>query len=107
MTQVPKQIVEVAQQLKNGQVSKRYKVRAVLRWFGALRRGAKVLSDIKIVMSNLGLQTDPIFDEADIDDHVRFVLVSAAIASGHGSTRALSEETLQSIPVDNPPIAMP
>ncbi len=75
MNEAPKRIVEVAQQLKNGEVPRRYKVRAVLKWFGASRRGANVLSDIKVVMAGLGLETDPMLDDAGIDELVRFVLV--------------------------------
>jgi len=82
MDEMPKRIIEVAQQLKDGQTPRRYTVRAVLKWFGASRRGANVLSDVKIALADLGLQTDPVFEEAGIDELVRFALASPATASG-------------------------
>jgi hypothetical protein len=96
MDEMPKRIIEVAQQLKDGQTPRRYTVRAVLKWFGASRRGANVLSDVKIALADLGLQTDPVFEEAGIDELVRFVLASPATASGHGSTVAPAEQASQS-----------
>ena len=96
MDEMPKRIIEVAQQLKAGQTPRRYTVRAVLKWFGASRRGANVLSDVKIALADLGLQTDPVFEEAGIDELVRFVLASPATASGNGSTVAPAEQASQS-----------
>jgi 5-methylcytosine-specific restriction endonuclease McrA len=74
MKKVPKRILEVAEQLKAGEVPRKYRARAVLKWFGAARRGANVLSDIKTVLANLGLETKPAFDDANMDDLVRFTL---------------------------------
>lgn len=79
MNEVPKRIIEVVQQLKDSQVPRRYKVRAVLKWFGASRRGANVLSDIKTVLADVGLETDPALDDAKIEDLIRFVLPSSPI----------------------------
>lgn len=84
MNEAPKRIVELAQQLRNGEVPRRYKVRAILKWFGASRRGANVLSDIKVVMASLGLETDPLLDDAGIDELVRFAL--APTAGGNHAT---------------------
>ena len=39
MNKIPKHIVEVLDKLKGGEKPRRYKVRAVLKWFGASRRG--------------------------------------------------------------------
>src|ERR1017187_5683416 len=95
MDEMPKRIVEVAQQLKDGQTPRRYTVRAVLKWFGASRRGANVLSDVKIALADLGLQTDPVFEEAGIDELVRFVLASPENAS-HESTVVPDDQVSQS-----------
>jgi hypothetical protein len=102
MEEMPKRIIEVAQQLKDGQTPRRYTVRAVLKWFGASRRGANVLSDVKIALADLGLQTDPVFEEAGIDELVRFVLASPATASGHGSTVAPDDQASQSAQAESP-----
>ena len=101
MDEMPKRIVEVAQQLKDGQVPRRYSVRAVLKWFGVSRRGANVLSDVKIALADLGLQTDPVFEEAGIDELVRFVLASPAIKSGNGNAVSSPEPALQPAEVDD------
>ena len=102
MDEMPKRIIEVAQQLRDGQVPRRYTVRAVLKWFGASRRGANVLSDVKIALADLGLQTDPVFEEAAIDELVRFVLASPVIKSGDGSTVAPDEQASQSAQAESP-----
>jgi 5-methylcytosine-specific restriction endonuclease McrA len=82
MYEIPKRLAEVGQQLKDGQAPRRYKLRAVLKWFGASRRGANILSDIKTALANQGLQTDPPLDDAGIDDHVRFIMAPGQIAGG-------------------------
>jgi 5-methylcytosine-specific restriction endonuclease McrA len=66
------------QQLKDGENLRRFRVRAVLKWFGASRRGANVVSDIKTALAGLGMDTAPSLDEAMIDDAIRFVLASGA-----------------------------
>ena len=79
MNEIPKRLLEIAQQLKDGHVPKKHRVRSVLKWFGASRRGANVLSDIKTALANLELQTDPVLDDAGIDERIRFVSGSAQI----------------------------
>lgn len=89
MIEIPKRLLEIAEQLKQGQVPRKHKVRGVLKWFGASRRGANVLSDIKTALANLGLQTDPPLDDAEIDESIRFKSASAAAAEGNvGSTES-------------------
>jgi hypothetical protein len=82
MKDIPKRLIEITQQLKDGQVPRKHKTRAVLKWFGASRRGANVLSDIKTALANFGLQTEPVFDEAKIDESVRFVSDPAQVLVG-------------------------
>lgn len=91
MNEAPRRILEVAEQLKNGEVPRRYKVRAVLKWFGASRRGVNVLSDIKVVMAELGLETDPPLDDAGIDELVRFALTPTA-AGNHAPAPPTNQE---------------
>jgi hypothetical protein len=93
MRAIPKQVVEIAQQLKDGEQSRRYRVRGVLKWFRASRRGANVISDIKTVLANLGLDTDPSLDEAKIDERIRFRLSAQTVVNNAPST-AHSPETL-------------
>jgi hypothetical protein len=57
--------------LKDGGPSKSYNVRVILKWFGAERPGSRILSDIKAVMKQLGLVSEPSIDDAGIDDAIR------------------------------------
>ncbi|MDB5577887.1 MAG: hypothetical protein JWR80_3063 [Bradyrhizobium sp.] len=77
MNELPRRIVEVAQLLKEGFPSKNYKLRALLKWFGAERRGTRILSEIKAALANLDLETRPSLDEAGIDDSIKFFLVAS------------------------------
>lgn len=128
MNEIPKHLVEIAERLKGGEVPRRHRVRSVLKWFGASRRGANVLSDIKTALAHLGLQSDPPFDEAGIDELVAFLPISA---DGAGATEshlleeqipeangfssidaeseasAASEDQLEPEPEDEQPIAKP
>lgn len=81
MKDIPKRILEIADQLKNGQIPNKHRVRVVLKWFGASRRGPNVLWDIKSALAHLGLEVEPALDDAGIDDRVRFILVSASANS--------------------------
>lgn len=93
MKKIPRQITEVVAHLSEGQASRRYRVRAILKWFGAERRGANVISDIKTVLAGLNLTTDPALDEAGIDDHIRFVAVAAEGANNHPQNSELVANT--------------
>lgn len=78
MKGIPKQILKVQQQLKGGGSPRKFRVRAVLKWFGASRRGANVVSDIKTALAGLGLEAVPSLDDSGIDDAIRFTLASGA-----------------------------
>ena len=70
MQKAPYQVIEMVQKLNDGQPSRRYKVRAVLKWFGAKRRGDAILAEILAILANHGLTTVPPFDQPDLDDYV-------------------------------------
>ena len=82
MNEIPKRIAEVAQRLKEGHPPRSYKLRAVLKWFGAERRGTKILSEMKAALANLDLEAHPILDDAGIDDPIQFLL-SASSKKNH------------------------
>lgn len=102
MSELPKRIVEVAERLKQGQSLRKYRVRVVLKWFKASRRGANILSDIKTALANLGLETNPALDEANIDDSVRLVLSAASIGARRKTLAVASGDPSASEPVDGP-----
>jgi 5-methylcytosine-specific restriction endonuclease McrA len=87
MQKTPYQIIEIVQKLKDGQPSRRYKVRAVLKWFGAKRRGDAILKDILDMFVRYDLSTEPQFDKVGIDNHVRFALAIAAATNGHPASQ--------------------
>jgi hypothetical protein len=72
MSKTPNQVLELAQKLQEGQQSRRYKVRAILKWFGASRRGKAIAKEIEDVLKENGLITEPEFKDVEIDDHVVF-----------------------------------
>ena len=81
MQKTPYQIIDITQKLKDGQPSRRFKVRAVLKWFGAKRRGDAILADIQDTFLRYGLTTEPSFDKPEIDDYVRFALIQIPISN--------------------------
>jgi len=100
MIEIPKRIMHVAEQLKHGQSPRKYKVRAILKWFKVSRRGANILSDIKTALANLGLETNPALDEAKIDDSVSFVLSTATVGHNGKAPIAASGDPSGSAPFD-------
>lgn len=78
MSKVPYQVIEMAQKLKaDGKPSRRYKVRAILKWFGAKRRGDAIAQLIKANFAQYGIKTVPDFsDTASIDEQVHFELAA-------------------------------
>lgn len=103
MDAIPKKLMELAQRLKVGEVPRRHTVRAVLKWFGASRRGANVLSDVKMALANLGLQSEPPFDDAGIDELVRFVLDSPSSTVSQSNSHQPQIDT--SMDDDHPSVA--
>jgi 5-methylcytosine-specific restriction endonuclease McrA len=91
MKRIPKQILNIVQQLKDGESSRKFKVRAVLKWFGASRRGANVVSDIRTALVGLGLETVPNLDETEIDDPIRFVLSTVSAKQSDAANNPITQ----------------
>jgi len=83
-----KKILDLVQSLKNGNLSGKYKVRVILKWFGHKRRGANVLREIEQTLALSGLSTDPPLADTGINDQIRFQL---AIGSDQIKATANSE----------------
>jgi 5-methylcytosine-specific restriction endonuclease McrA len=81
MQKIPKRVTEIAEQLAQGQPSRRFRVRAILKWFGAARRGAKIVEEIEFALSSVGLVTEPQLNKTPIDEQVRFLLTTQPTAS--------------------------
>lgn len=71
-SKTPYQVLKLAQELQEGFPSRRYKVRAILKWFGASRRGKGIAKEIEDILMENGLITHPEFKDVEIDDHVVF-----------------------------------
>jgi hypothetical protein len=105
MQKAPYQVIEMVQKLNDGQPSRRYKVRAVLKWFGAKRRGDAILAEILAILANHGLTTVPPFDQPDLDDYVRFALASAQSEDGSTSDTPAVTSVEEPAPVPDPTVA--
>jgi hypothetical protein len=78
MKKTPPRVIRLANRLRDGEVLRSRKVRVILKWFRAERRGTKVLSDIKTALASLGIETQPALDQAKIHDSVKFLLSSSS-----------------------------
>ena len=63
----------ICDQLKKGVVPPKETVRAFLLWFGAGRRGARVVREIRHTLATHGLRTEPDFERVYIEDFIGFV----------------------------------
>ncbi|MCA2998051.1 MAG: hypothetical protein ING75_05545 [Rhodocyclaceae bacterium] len=67
MSQVDEKLAAIADLLKNGVAPQKETVRAFLLWFGASRRGYRVVRQIRNTLRRYGLATSPDFEWAYID----------------------------------------
>jgi CBS domain-containing protein len=70
--EIPDQLIEIADQVTNGH-QRTGTVRALLSWFGFERRGYSKVRQIRKVLKQLKLRTEPDFEEAWIDAEVSFM----------------------------------
>src|SRR5665213_2887687 len=76
MAQIPSNVLDMVQRLKDGKQVNRQTPRKILKWFGAAKRGEKIVSEIAEAFRIVGIQTDPAFTEVGIDELVRFTLAA-------------------------------
>ena len=72
MSQAEEKLTSIAEQLKKGVAPQRETLRSVLLWFGAERRGIKVVRRIRNALRRHGLSTTPDFEWAYIDGTIAF-----------------------------------
>jgi len=72
MKHIPEELREVAERVQKGS-RPRASVRTVLKWFGAERRGFRILREVRRALKRAKLSTIPDFDGAYIDSQVTFV----------------------------------
>jgi Protein of unknown function DUF262/HNH endonuclease len=124
MEEIPKQLIGIAERLRAGETTNRHKVRAILKWFGATRRGVKITSDIKTALAVLALETQPDIADTGIDERVRFMLAASVETIGSDKppriessdttapietveTLSLSDDYLEPEPEDEHPVGRP
>jgi predicted transcriptional regulator len=81
--EIPDKITFAAQRLREGHRINRVTVRDFLRHFGAERRGAAKVEEIRRVLDSLELTTEPDFEIAWIDAPIR-LLLKAGVATTAG-----------------------
>jgi len=93
---VPRELDSIADALKEGRSVEPVTVRLFLAWFGAYRRGQRVVYEIRQELEKLGIITDPDFESMWVDGQISFVLnndLSAESAKAHEEPTALDSET--------------
>jgi hypothetical protein len=98
MSKIPNRVLEIARDLRNGERPRRFRIRAILKWFGASRRGKAILSEVQATLANAGIGTEPALDQVGIDDQVRFVSLSLsqpAIVIEEAETDPVPQEVVQ------------
>jgi CBS domain-containing protein len=74
MSDIPKQLADIASALRQGETPPSETVRVLLSWFGAQRRRYSIVESIRRSLDQLGIQTNPDFELTYIDAPIRFVL---------------------------------
>lgn len=84
---VPDRLTQVNAEVEEGK-NPAETVRAFLGWFGAQRRGWRVVRDIRATLESLSLRTIPDFEYAYIDSRITFRRVTANAVSAEESSGA-------------------
>jgi len=102
MAKIPSRVLQIARDLSTGERPRRFRVRAILKWFGASRRGKSILSEVQDTLAIAGLGTDPALTQVGIDDQVRFVSLSQnqpPDSSDEPETDPVAEEAVELLDV--------
>jgi CBS domain-containing protein len=95
---VPPEILAIAQQLQSGETPSQQTVRTFLGWFGAAKRGYKIVQRIRADLETAGVRTDPDFESAYIDGHMQFVAPPPLEAAPATTTVSVSAVVVTSSP---------
>jgi CBS domain-containing protein len=78
MARVPKQLQQAADQVHENGKTKSVRVRDLLSWFDAQRRGILVVREIRSALKKARLITDPDFEVAYIDQRIKLKALATA-----------------------------
>jgi CBS domain-containing protein len=81
MAKTPEKLKELAQQIKTSGKSRQVKVRTLLSWFGAQRRGSQVVREVRSALKRTKLVAQPDFEQAYIDGKVSLRAASVPTVS--------------------------
>ena len=93
MSQAEEKLGAIAQQLKKGVSPPRETVRSFLLWFGAERRGFRVVRRIRWKLQKYGITTNPDFEYSYIDGYIGFQQAPPAGDSEEAGGTAIADPT--------------
>ena len=96
MAQIPSKVLDLVQRLKDGKQPNRQTPRKILKWFGAAKRGEKIIAEIADAFRLAGIRTSPEFTEVGIDEPVRLLLVEKPIPQAPTAPQPSPDETHKS-----------
>src|ERR1700682_1955480 len=92
MAKTPEKLKELAQQITTTGRSRQVKVRTLLSWFGAQRRGSQVVREVRSALRRTTLVAQPDFEQAYIDGKIS--LRGASISTTNRSSEQIEVSTI-------------
>lgn len=77
MQTLQQRLNDISKQIKRGVTPERVTVREILGWLGISRRGSNVNWRMRHALEKAGLETQPDFEWAYIDGHIKFVAIGS------------------------------
>lgn len=92
-------LARIADELQTGVAPPRETVRNFLLWFGAAKRGVKIVTTIRRALEDSGLETNPNFEFAYIDQEISFSFAGTASGSDDPTYRIGQFESANRKPI--------
>ena len=99
---VPIELQTIADNLSQGRVVNPVTVRDFLSWFDAKRRGISIVAYIRDVLDEIGLCTQPDFEEPWIDNPINFYVKTVVVATPATATSESATTAAVEVPVWEP-----
>lgn len=84
MTEIPGRLLEAAEQIREGKQPESISVREFIRWWNAKGRGRGKVRDIREALAKVDVETQPDFDEVNLDSSISLVSATHEGANGEG-----------------------
>ncbi len=82
MIRVPTELEDTGKKVHNNERTRAIKLRTLLGWFGAKRRGANVCAEIRRALKKVDLVTEPDFTTVNIEGNVKFLPAIKSLPRG-------------------------